>query len=93
MRGKRTPPERICLILASWVLTNSYAETARKLNMSARTVEKLVKEYKDKKDYTEICEIMRAYRDETLSQMENIIISNYIAESGNFLTRGYYKHL
>ncbi len=59
MKGRQTPPEKIYAVMAMWSITNNYSETARKLKMPQRTVEKLVKENKDKEEYAKLCEGIR----------------------------------
>lgn len=54
-RGKKTTPEVIYEIMASWAATDSYAETARALGLPATTVEKIVKAHKDEPEYVELC--------------------------------------
>lgn len=55
MRGKKTPPETIYAIMAVWSITDNYAETAKRLNIPEKTVEKLVKENKGKEEFAELC--------------------------------------
>ena len=54
-RGKKTAPETIFAIMAVWSITNNYAETAKRLNIPEKTVEKIVKENKDKDEFAELC--------------------------------------
>ena len=53
-RGKKTDTEQIYKIIAVWAVTGSYAETARRLNMNEKTVEGIVKENKDKPEFSEL---------------------------------------
>ena len=54
-KGKKTPPETVYTVLASYAVTNDYSETSRLVGVPASTVEKLVKENKDKPEFVELC--------------------------------------
>lgn len=54
-KGKKTSPEVIYKVMVSWSLTQSFAETARELGMPETTVEKIVKDHKDEKEFAELC--------------------------------------
>lgn len=58
-RGKKTPPEVIYLVMTSWADTDNYSETARALNMPMTTVEKIVKDNRDKPEFVKLCEEKR----------------------------------
>lgn len=58
-RGKITPPEEIYRIMASWAITNNVNETANQLNIAESTVRKIVKENKNKPEFTKLCEEKR----------------------------------
>lgn len=55
-RGKQTPPETIYKVMTSWAVTNNYSETARDLGMAMTTVEKIVKDNKDKPEFVKLCD-------------------------------------
>lgn len=55
-RGKQTPPETIYKVMMSWAVTNNYSETARDLGMAMTTVEKIVKDNKDKPEFVKLCD-------------------------------------
>ena len=60
MRGKTTTPEDIYRIMASWAVTNNVNETAKRLDMAESTVRKIVKENKDKEEFTKLCDEKKA---------------------------------
>lgn len=53
-RGKKTPPETIFAIMASWAITDNPAETARQLNLPETTVRQIIDANKDKQEFVEI---------------------------------------
>ena len=53
-RGQKTSPEMIHRIVASWVTTNNYKQTARDLGIPVTTVKKIVDENKDKPEFIEL---------------------------------------
>jgi predicted transcriptional regulator len=55
-RGKKTSPEVIYKVMTSWASTNNYSETARDLGMAMTTVEKIVKDNKDKPEFVKLCD-------------------------------------
>ncbi len=59
-RGKQTSPEVIYKVMVSWALTGNYSETARLLKMPQRTVEKIVKDNKDKEEFAKLCDEKRS---------------------------------
>lgn len=50
-RGQKTPPEVKYQIMLSWAVTDNFAETARELNLPVKTVEKVVKDNRDKEEF------------------------------------------
>lgn len=54
MRGKKTSPETIYQIMASWTTTNSLQETARILSVPLTTVKDIVDRNKDKPEFVEL---------------------------------------
>ncbi len=54
-KGKKTSPEVIYKIMISWAITHSYSQTARDLDMAESTVEKIVKDNKDKDEFVKLC--------------------------------------
>ena len=69
-RGSDTDIKTIYKVLALYCVIGSYAEVARQLNMPPSTVEKLVKDNKDKPEFVELC----AEKKKTLSNEFNEII-------------------
>ncbi len=59
-RGKKTSPETIYAIMASWAVTNSYAETARTVGLAESTVKKIVDENKSNPEFEEVCRQKKA---------------------------------
>ena len=55
MRGKKTSPETIYQIMASWAVTGSYQQTSRDLGVPLTTVKKIVDNNKDKPEFEELC--------------------------------------
>ena len=54
-RGKKTSPEDIYKIMTSYAITNNYNQTAKDLGIAATTVEKIVKDNKDKDEFVKLC--------------------------------------
>lgn len=54
-RGKKTSPETMYAIMACYAVTENYAETSRILDIPVKTVEKTVKENKDKDEFAKLC--------------------------------------
>ena len=54
-RGKKTSPEKIYEVMASWAVTQNYSQTAKNLNMAESTVEKIVKDNKNKEEFVKLC--------------------------------------
>ena len=59
-RGKKTDPEVIYKVMTSWAVTDNYSQTARDLGMAITTVEKIVKDNKDKPEFVKLCNDKRA---------------------------------
>lgn len=59
-RGKKTPPEVVYGIIASWAVTGNYKETSRELNIPVATVKKIVDENKDKPEFEKLCNEKKA---------------------------------
>ena len=59
-RGKKTSPEVIYQVMTSWAVTNNYSQTAKDLGMAITTVEKIVKDNKDKPEFVKLCNDKRA---------------------------------
>ena len=55
MKGKKTDNETIYKIMVSMFSTNNFSETARQLNIPAKTVEKIYKDNKDKEEFAKLC--------------------------------------
>jgi len=54
MRGKQSDKQTIYNIMASYAVTNNYAETGRILKIPASTVEKTVKDNRYKPEFVEL---------------------------------------
>ena len=55
MQGKKTSPEDVYRIMVSYAVTKNYNQSARDLGMPESTVEKIVKENKDKDEFVKLC--------------------------------------
>lgn len=53
-KGKKTDNETIYKVMINYFVTNNYSETSRALNMPASTVEKIVKDNKDKEEFVKL---------------------------------------
>lgn len=53
-RGKKTDPETIYKVVASWLTTRSYRETARDLNLAVSTVKGIVDIHKDDPEFEQL---------------------------------------
>ena len=53
-RGKKTPPETIYKIMASWAVTQNLKETARNLGLAVSTVKCIVDANKDKPEFEKL---------------------------------------
>ena len=69
-RGKKTDSETIYKVMASYFVTNNYAETARRLDMPYDTVEDLVKRHINDEEFTKLHELTK---DEFISRANKII--------------------
>ena len=69
-RGKKTSPETIYKVMTSYAVTNNYNQTAKNLGMPESTVEKIVKDNKDKAEFRKLCEQKR----EEFSEKASVII-------------------
>ena len=69
-QGQKTDIKTIYKVLALYCVIGSYAEVGRQLNIPPTTVEKLVKENKDKPEFVELC----VEKKKTLSNDFNEII-------------------
>lgn len=69
-RGKKTPPEVIYQVMTSWAITQNYNQTAKNLGMAESTVEKIVKDNKDKDEFVKVCDQKR----EEFSDKASVII-------------------
>ncbi len=63
-RGKRTSPETIHMIMASYAVTNNLKETARELSLPVSTVKTIVDKNKDKPEFVKL-------RDEKMSEFSS----------------------
>ena len=54
-RGKKTDTETVYKIMVSYFNTDNFNETAKILNIPARTVEKIVKDNKNKPEFAKLC--------------------------------------
>lgn len=54
-QGQKTDNETIYKIMATYFIKGSYAEVGRILSIPPTTVEKIVKENKDKPEFVELC--------------------------------------
>lgn len=55
-RGKKTDPETIYKIMASYAITQNTRQSARELNLPPSTVSKVVDDNKDKEEFRQLCE-------------------------------------
>lgn len=55
-RGRKTDPETIYKIMASYAITRNTRQTARVLDMPPSTVSKVVEENKEKEEFRQLCE-------------------------------------
>lgn len=59
MRGKKTDPEIVYKVMASWAITNNISETSRKLKIAESTVRKIVNDHKEEPEFVKLCEEKR----------------------------------
>lgn len=76
MRGKKTSPDVIYEVMTSWAMTNSYSESARELDLPVKTVEKIVKENRDKPEFAKLCQEKK----EEFSEKASRIIDKLLAK-------------
>jgi hypothetical protein len=70
-RGKKTSPEVIYQVMASWAITNNYNETAKALGMAVSSVKKIVVDNKDKDEFAKLCDEKRDEFAETATRIIN----------------------
>jgi ActR/RegA family two-component response regulator len=56
MQGKKTDNETIYKVMVSYVYTNNASETARQLDMSSTTVDKIIKDNRNKEEFKKLWE-------------------------------------
>lgn len=59
-RGKKTEPEVIYKIMASYAITQNKNETAKLLGISESTVRKVIEENKNNPEFAKVCEQKKA---------------------------------
>lgn len=69
-RGKKTPPEVIYQIMASWAVTDNFEETAKKLKIPVNTVRDIVRNNKNKPEFVELRALKK---EEFVNDMDEII--------------------
>ncbi len=80
-RGKKTSPEVIYQVMTSWAITNNYKQTARDLSMAATTVEKIVKDNKDKPEFVQLCADKKDTFVEKADEIIDILLERIIRET------------
>ena len=80
-RGKKTSPETIYKVMTSWAITNNFSQTARDLGMAITSVEKIVKDNKDKDEYVKLCKDKRDTFAEKATQIIDILLERIIKEA------------
>lgn len=70
-KGKKTDNETIYKIMVSMFSTNNFNETSRQLKVPVKTVEKIYKENKDKKEFTKLCMQKKEEFTETATRIIN----------------------
>ena len=83
-RGQKTPPETVYKIMASWAVTGNYQETARQLKVPQSTVEKIVKENKNKPEFVEVCDKKRDEFSKKATQIINKALTRLENELDNY---------
>lgn len=83
-RGQKTPPETVYKIMASWAETGNYQETARQLKVPQSTVEKIVKENKNKPEFVEVCDKKRDEFSKKATQIINKALTRLENELDNY---------
>lgn len=69
-RGKKTDSETIYKVMLSYITTRNYSETARNLNMPMTTVERIVKDNREKPEFVKLCD---EKTDEFIEKADRII--------------------
>ena len=82
-RGQKTSPEVIYQVMTSWAMTNSFSQTARDLNMAITTVEKIVKDNKDKEEFVKLCNDKRDTFVEKANEIIDILLERIVREATN----------
>lgn len=54
-KGKKTTPEMIYEIMATWAITRNYMETARRMGMATSTIKKIVDENINDEKFQKMC--------------------------------------
>lgn len=80
-RGKKTSPEVIYKVMTSWAITNNFSQTAKDLNMAITTVEKIVKDNKDKDEFVKLCKDKKDTFVEKADKIIDILLERIIKES------------
>lgn len=80
-RGKKTSPEVIYQVMTSWAITNNYNQTAKDLGMAATTVEKIVKDNKDKDEFVKLCADKKDTFAEKATEIIDILLERIIREA------------
>ena len=74
-RGKKTAPEVIYKVMTSYAITHNFNQTAKNLDMPESTVEKIVKDNKDKDEFMKLCE----QKQDEFSEKASVIIDMLLA--------------
>lgn len=77
-RGKKTSPEVIYQVMTSWAVTNNYSQTAKDLGMAITTVEKIVKDNKDKPEFVKLCNDKRATFVEKADEVIDLVLKRMV---------------
>ena len=80
-RGKKTSPEVIYQVMTSWAITNNFSQTAKDLNMAITTVEKIVKDNKDKPEFVKLCNDKKDTFAEKATQIIDVLLDRIIREA------------
>lgn len=73
-RGKKTPPDVKYRIMLSWAVTDNFAETARALDLPVKTVEKVVKDNRDKEEFKILLRKKREEMAENATRIMNKVL-------------------
>ena len=82
-KGKKTSPEVIYQVMTSWAMTNNFSQTARDLNMAVTTVEKIVKDNKDKEEFVRLCNDKKDSFVEKADEIIDILLERIVKEATN----------